>query len=163
MCYKNTQKNINSCLHHVNECIWTHKSSMKYVPNKKKVPWAYHTKDDYNGSGTLATQLLFDLQGVYTFRHRLRLSLLLYNNFHKNMSKRGVYGEPNSKSEQYKFKVKQSFAANIIWTELFVLVRRKENIWGLFYHRFYAITFLNNLPTCLKIRIPNIQMLYFQW
>ena len=87
---------------------------MKYVPNKKKVPRAYHTKDDYNGSGTLATQLLFDLQGVYTFRHRLRLSLLLYNNFHKNMSKRGVYGEPNGKSEQYKFKVKQSLAANII-------------------------------------------------
>ena len=37
---------------------------MKYVLNKKKVPRAYHTKDDYNGSGTLATQLLFDLQGV---------------------------------------------------------------------------------------------------
>ena len=56
---------------------------MKYVPNKKKMPTAYHTKDDYNGSGTLATQLLFDLQGVYTFRHRLRLSLLYITTFTK--------------------------------------------------------------------------------
>ena len=42
-------------------------------------------KDDYNGYGTLATQLLFDQQGV-SFLFIDSNFLLLYNDFHKNMS-----------------------------------------------------------------------------
>ena len=42
-------------------------------------------KDDYNSYGTLATQLLFDQQGV-SFLFIDSKFLLLYNDFHKNMS-----------------------------------------------------------------------------